>query len=122
MGFTTQMIWAGIIMSAVLVIFTLGKSPVFRVDRAGAAIIGSVAMIGAGVLTFEEAGQAVEFRTIIILFSMMVVVATTFNLPVEVEAGGADWHPAAAASRTTTGVLIFKMNTSTKAAAMTIFA
>jgi Na+/H+ antiporter NhaD/arsenite permease-like protein len=75
MGFTTQMIWAGIIMSAVLVIFTLGKSPLFRVDRAGAAIIGSVAMIGAGVLTFEEAGQAVEFRTIIILFSMMVVVA-----------------------------------------------
>ena len=75
MGFTTQMIWAGIIMSAVLVIFTLGKSPLFRVDRAGAAIVGSVAMIGAGVLTFEEAGQAVEFRTIIILFSMMVVVA-----------------------------------------------
>ena len=75
MGFTTQMIWAGIIMSAVLVIFTLGKSPLFRVDRAGSAIIGSVAMIGAGVLTFEEAGQAVEFRTIIILFSMMVVVA-----------------------------------------------
>ena len=75
MGFTTQMIWAGLIMSAVLVIFTLGKSPVFRVDRAGAAIIGSVAMIGAGVLSFEEAGQAVDFRTIIILFSMMVVVA-----------------------------------------------
>ena len=75
MGFTTQMIWAGMIMSAVLVIFTLGKSPLFRVDRAGAAIIGSVSMIGAGVLTFEEAGQAVEFRTIIILFSMMVVVA-----------------------------------------------
>ena len=75
MGFTTQMIWAGMIMSAVLVIFTLGKSPLFRVDRAGAAIIGSVAMIGAGVLTFEEAGQAVEFRTIVILFSMMVVVA-----------------------------------------------
>ena len=69
------MIWAGMIMSAVLVIFTLGKSPLFRVDRAGAAIIGSVAMIGAGVLTFEEAGQAVEFRTIVILFSMMVVVA-----------------------------------------------
>ena len=39
MGFTTQMIWAGIIMSAVLVIFTLGKSPLFRVDRAGAAIV-----------------------------------------------------------------------------------
>ena len=69
------MIYAGTIMIAVLIIFTLGKSPVFRVDRAGAAIIGSVAMVGSGVLTIEEAGQAVEFKTLVILFSMMVVVA-----------------------------------------------
>ena len=75
MGFTSDMIWAGVIMAAVLAIFTLGKSPVFRVDRAGAAIIGSVAMIGAGVLSFDEASRAVDFKTIVILFSMMVVVA-----------------------------------------------
>ena len=75
MGYTSDMIWAGVIMAVVLAIFTLGKSPVFRVDRAGAAIIGSVAMIGAGVLSFDEASRAVDFKTIVILFSMMVVVA-----------------------------------------------
>ena len=75
MELTTDMIWAGGIMAAVLIIFTLGKSPVFRVDRAGAAIIGSVLMIGVGVMSFDEAGQAVDHKTIVILFSLMVVVA-----------------------------------------------
>ena len=75
MVLTTDMIWAGGIMAAVLIIFTLGKSPVFRVDRAGAAIIGSVLMIGVGVMSFEEASQAVDHKTIVILFSLMVVVA-----------------------------------------------
>ena len=72
---TWNMFWAGAIMAAVLVIFTLGKSPVFRVDRAGAAIIGSVLMIGTGVLSFEEASRAVDQKTIVILFSLMVLVA-----------------------------------------------
>ena len=75
MELTTDMIWAGGIMATVLVIFTLGKSPVFRVDRAGAAIIGSVLTIGVGVMSFEEASQAVDHKTIVILFSLMVVVA-----------------------------------------------
>ena len=75
MELTTDMIWAGGIMAAVLIIFTLGKSPVFRVDRAGAAIIGSVLMIGVGVMSFEDASQAVDHKTIVILFSLMVVVA-----------------------------------------------
>ena len=66
---------AAIILFGVLVIFTLGKSPVFRVDRAGASIIGSVILIGLGVLSFDEAVKAIDFKTIVILFSMMVVVA-----------------------------------------------
>lgn len=66
---------AAVILSVVLIIFTLGKSPVFRVDRAGAAIIGAVALIGFGVLTFADAVKAVDFKTIVILFSMMVIVA-----------------------------------------------
>ena len=36
---------AALILGGVLIIFTLGKSPVFRVDRAGASIIGAVALI-----------------------------------------------------------------------------
>jgi Na+/H+ antiporter NhaD/arsenite permease-like protein len=69
------MLWSALILLAVLVIFTLGKSPIFRVDRAGAAIIGAVATVGTGVLSFPEAILAVDFRTVIILFSMMIVVA-----------------------------------------------
>ncbi len=71
----TAMLLAGLILAGVLTVFTLGKSPLFRVDRAGAAIIGAVATVGAGVLTFEEAAAAVDYRTIVILFSMMIVVA-----------------------------------------------
>ncbi len=66
---------AALILGGVLVIFTLGKSPVFRVDRAGASIIGAAALIGFGTISFDEAVQSVDYKTIVILFSMMVIVA-----------------------------------------------
>lgn len=69
------MLIAAAILAFVLLVFTVGKSPVFRVDRAGAAIIGAIATIAAGLLSFEEATAAVDHRTIVILFSMMIVVA-----------------------------------------------
>lgn len=75
MEYKIEMLWAGFILVALLVIFTLGKSPLFRVDRAGATIIGAVAMIGTGVLSFSAATAAVDYKTIIILFSMMIIVA-----------------------------------------------
>lgn len=75
MEYRLEMVWSGLILVTVLVIFTLGKSPIFRVDRAGAAIIGAVATVGTGVLSFQQAAEAVDYRTLIILFSMMIVVA-----------------------------------------------
>lgn len=66
---------AFLILIVVLTVFTLGKSPLFRIDRAGVAIIGAVAMMGFGILSFEQATQAINYRTIVILFSMMVIVA-----------------------------------------------
>ena len=75
MEYNAEMLWAGAILAAVLGIFTLGKSPIFRVDRAGAAIIGAVATVCLGILSYEDAMQAVDYKTIIILFSMMIVVA-----------------------------------------------
>ena len=42
---------AGIILLATLIVFTLGKSPVFRVDRAGMSIIGASLMTAFGILT-----------------------------------------------------------------------
>jgi Na+/H+ antiporter NhaD/arsenite permease-like protein len=67
------MIISTLILSIVLVVFTLGKSPVFRVDRAGAAIIGATLIIATGVLTFDEAVRAVDYRTVVLLFSMMLI-------------------------------------------------
>lgn len=66
---------AASILVIVLAVFTIGKSPVFRVDRAGAAIIGAALMMAFGVLSFEQAAVAVDYRTIVVLFALMVVVA-----------------------------------------------
>lgn len=69
------MIESGLILLATLLVFTVGKSPVFRVDRAGAAIIGASLIVGFHILSFDEAIQAVDHRTIVVLFSMMVILA-----------------------------------------------
>lgn len=70
-----QEIIAGIILLATLIVFTLGKSPVFRVDRAGMSIIGASLMTAFGILTIEEAVQSIDAETIVVLFSLMVVVS-----------------------------------------------
>lgn len=75
MYFTYSESVAAALLCAVLVVFTLGKSPLFRVDRAGAAIIGAALMNASGVLSLEEAALAIDYRTIAALFSMMVIVA-----------------------------------------------
>lgn len=63
-----------LVLFFVLFVFTIGKSPVFRVDRTGSVIIGSVVIITAGFVTFDQAVGFVDFRTIVILFCMMLVV------------------------------------------------
>ena len=66
---------AGLILLDTLIVFTLGKSPVFRVDRAGMSIIGASLMTAFGILSLEEAVQAIDAKTIVVLFSLMVVVS-----------------------------------------------
>ena len=63
------------ILLITLLVFTVGKSPLFRVDRAGAAIIGATLTVGLGVLSFDEATRVVDHRTIVVLFSMMIILA-----------------------------------------------
>lgn len=75
MYFTYAESVAAALLCAVLFVFTLGKSPLFRVDRAGAAIIGAALMNASGVLSLEEAAHAIDYRTVAALFSMMVIVA-----------------------------------------------
>ena len=41
---------------------------------AGFAIVGAAAMLACGVLSLHDAAKAVDYETIVLLFSMMVVV------------------------------------------------
>ena len=55
-------------------VVAVGRAPGLRVDRTGAAIIGAVLMIVTGAIGFDEAVRAVDARTIVLLFGMMVLV------------------------------------------------
>ncbi|HEV3167054.1 MAG TPA: anion transporter [Isosphaeraceae bacterium] len=53
----------------------IGRIPGLRIDRAGIAMVGAVFMLSVGALRLREAAEAVDCETIVLLFSMMVVVA-----------------------------------------------
>src|SRR5438552_7755607 len=66
-----------------LVIFTLtylalalGKVPGLRMDRAGIALVGATLMLVTGLLPLDEAisERSIDYKTLILLFGMMVVV------------------------------------------------
>src|SRR5215831_3445863 len=63
------------IFLATYAVIALGKIPVYRIDRAGAALLGARLMVATGVLSLEEAYQAVDFNTVVLLLGMMIVVA-----------------------------------------------
>jgi Na+/H+ antiporter NhaD/arsenite permease-like protein len=66
---------ATLILGATYAILAIGKAPYLRIDRPGAAIIGAVLMIAAGVIPFEEAYAQIDYRTLVLLFGMMVLIA-----------------------------------------------
>jgi Na+/H+ antiporter NhaD/arsenite permease-like protein len=70
---TSAVAW--LIFLATYAVVALGKIPVYRIDRAGAALLGGSLMVVTGVLSLEEAYQAVDFNTIVLLLGMMIVVA-----------------------------------------------
>jgi Na+/H+ antiporter NhaD/arsenite permease-like protein len=57
------------------VVLALGRVPVVRIDRTGAAVVGAILMVTIGGLGFEQATRAVDYRTLVLLFGMMVLVA-----------------------------------------------
>ncbi len=71
----TTIIAAWLIFLATYIVVALGKIPVYRIDRAGAALLGGSLMVGAGVLSLDEAYRAVDLNTITLLLGMMIVVA-----------------------------------------------
>jgi Na+/H+ antiporter NhaD/arsenite permease-like protein len=68
-------IQAILIFAATYLVMAVGKLPGYRLDRAGAALLGAALMVGTGVLTVDEAYAAVDMETITLLLGMMIVAA-----------------------------------------------
>src|SRR6266581_2897099 len=69
------MLPAILIFAATYVVIAIGKLPGYRLDRAGAALLGASLMVGLGVVSLDEAYRAIDFDAITLLLGMMIVVA-----------------------------------------------
>ena len=67
---------AYIIFTASYIVFALGKFPGLKIDRPGAAIVGAVAMVAFGIVPVRGALGTINFPTVVLLFSMMLVVGS----------------------------------------------
>jgi len=65
---------AYVVFLASYVVFALGKFPGLKIDRTAAAIIGAVGMVGFRVVRPADALRHIDFPTIVLLFSMMLIV------------------------------------------------
>jgi Na+/H+ antiporter NhaD/arsenite permease-like protein len=62
------------IFIASYLVFAIGKFPGLKVDRTGAAIIGAVAMVAFRIVPARQALHFIDFDTVVLLFSMMLIV------------------------------------------------
>ena len=69
------MIAAILIFAATYFVIAVGRMPGYRIDRAGAALLGASLMVAVGVLDLREAYAAIDGDTIALLLGMMIVVA-----------------------------------------------
>ena len=51
----------------------LGQLPGFRVDRTGAALLGTIALIVSGEMSMHDAWQSIDYNTMALLFGLMIV-------------------------------------------------
>src|SRR5512146_1060867 len=80
-----RIIAAYAIFAASYLVFALGKFPGLKIDRPGAAIIGAVLMFAFRILLPEDSLRFIDFPTLVLLFSMMLIVAYLH------QAGFFDW-------------------------------
>lgn len=71
-----QLVAAYVIFLASYLVFAIGKFPGLKIDRPGAAIVGAVAMIAFRVVRPSDALHFIDFPTIVLLFSMMLIVGS----------------------------------------------
>lgn len=67
---------AALIFAGTYLVLAFGRLPYLRVDRTGAAVIGAVLMIACGVVPLDAAYAAIDYRTIVLLFGMMILIAS----------------------------------------------
>ena len=65
---------AYVVFLASYVVFALGKFPGLKIDRTAAAIIGAVGMVAFRIVRPADALRHIDFPTIVLLFSMMLIV------------------------------------------------
>jgi Na+/H+ antiporter NhaD/arsenite permease-like protein len=70
----TSLIAAYCIFIVSYFVFALGKFPGLRIDRPGAGVIGAVAMVAFRVVQPQQALHFIDFSTLVLLFSMMLIV------------------------------------------------
>ena len=66
--------WA--IFLASYLVFAIGRLPGTKIDRTAMAVIGAVLMFVFGGLAPKQAIASIDFATLVLLFSMMLIVAT----------------------------------------------
>ncbi|HEX4489443.1 MAG TPA: anion transporter [Terriglobales bacterium] len=71
-----RIVAAYVIFIASYSVFALGKFPWLKLDRPGAAIIGAVAMVAGGIVLPHQALDYIDFSTVVLLFSMMLIVGS----------------------------------------------
>ncbi|MBN2708076.1 MAG: anion transporter [Calditrichaceae bacterium] len=66
--------WLNIIVIVVTIIgIAVGRFPVFRMNRATIALVGSAILLLLQAITPEEAYNSIDMNTIVLLFSMMII-------------------------------------------------
>jgi Na+/H+ antiporter NhaD/arsenite permease-like protein len=63
-----------VIFLASYLVFAIGKFPGLKINRPAAAMIGAVAMIACGAVSADDALRFIDFPTLVLLFSMMLIV------------------------------------------------
>ncbi len=67
-------IWAALVIFGVTyAVIAFSRIPHLHLDRPGAAICGAALMVACGVLSFDEAWEAVDGATIVLLLGMMIL-------------------------------------------------
>jgi Na+/H+ antiporter NhaD/arsenite permease-like protein len=67
---------AWLIFLASYLVFAIGRLPGTKIDRPAMAVIGAVSMFAFGVLGPRQAIASIDFTTLVLLFSMMLIVAS----------------------------------------------